>query len=305
MANRKAREYCCCAIPLVNAGIYTVLIEQLVFTATAGTLAIATTSIVGASTPSFAKWIFAIVCYVAAALQVLGIIAVAQDKAITFRRFLTLHGIVAAALFAVGAAWEAISASRHSKAQSACITDFFPNSSSSLGTTMCNIFPWVDVGIMGGMLVFFALVHIYFYVVMSSYSNAQQRAHDDYAAGGETKSLTNDIPMTNRWDNRPLNDPLLAEGVYTSQRNIGGYDHHRSNSGQSVSTVLAEPIQREYNSYDQNSYLQREPSTRYPETVHTQEPGPTPVYHDNYYSGEQGNSDLNRPLPSQPHPGEY
>ena len=35
-------------------------------------------AVVGASTPSFAKWIFAIVCYVATALQVLGIIAVAQ-----------------------------------------------------------------------------------------------------------------------------------------------------------------------------------------------------------------------------------
>lgn len=96
MAPKKAREYCCCAIPLVNAGIYTLLVEQLVFGVTAGTLAIATTSsecassirpralteiycaVVGASTPSFAKWIFAIVCYVAAALQLLGIIAVAQ-----------------------------------------------------------------------------------------------------------------------------------------------------------------------------------------------------------------------------------
>jgi hypothetical protein len=303
MAQKKAREYCCCAIPLVNAGIYTLLVEQLVFGVTAGTLAIATTSIVGASTPSFAKWIFAIVCYVAAALQVLGIIAVAQDKAITFRRFLTLHGIAVTALFAVSAAWVALSASRHSTSQSACIKSFFPNSSTSLGTTMCNIFPWVDVGIMGGMLVFFSLVHIYFYVVMSSYSNSQQRAHDDYAYGGESKSLTNDIPMNNRMESLPLHDPLIAEGAYSGQRSMSGeYDHRRNNSGQSLSTVMAEPIQREY---DQGSYMQRVPSTAYPATVYTQEPGPTPVYHDDYYSGEHGTSDLNRPLPSQPHPGEY
>ena len=38
----KPRDYCCCAIPLVNAGIYTALIEQLVLGITAGVLAIST-----------------------------------------------------------------------------------------------------------------------------------------------------------------------------------------------------------------------------------------------------------------------
>lgn len=40
----KARDYCCCAIPLVNAGIYALLIEQFVLGITAGTLSIATSS---------------------------------------------------------------------------------------------------------------------------------------------------------------------------------------------------------------------------------------------------------------------
>lgn len=143
---------------------------------------------------------------------------------------------------------------------------------------------------------------------MSSYSNSQQRAHDDYASSGEIKSLTNNIPMNTRMESLPLRDPAFADDAYSGQRNVGGgYDHYRSNSGQSLSTVMAEPIQREY---DQGSYLQRAPSTAYPETaypetLYTQEPGPTPVYHDDYYNGEHGNSDLNRPLPSQPHPGEY
>ena len=91
----KPREYCCCAIPLVNAGIFSVLVEQLVAGVIAGTLALATPSsmsfipvldhpftsyptVVGAATPSFAKWIFAIVCYVAAAIQVFGFMGVAQ-----------------------------------------------------------------------------------------------------------------------------------------------------------------------------------------------------------------------------------
>ena len=40
----KPREYCCCEIPVVYAGIYTALVEQLVLGIVAGTLAIATPS---------------------------------------------------------------------------------------------------------------------------------------------------------------------------------------------------------------------------------------------------------------------
>jgi hypothetical protein len=40
----KPREYCCCAIPIVNSGIYAALLEQLVLGIVAGTLSIATPS---------------------------------------------------------------------------------------------------------------------------------------------------------------------------------------------------------------------------------------------------------------------
>ena len=40
----KAREYCCCAIPLVNAGIYITLTEHLVVSLLVGILSVATPS---------------------------------------------------------------------------------------------------------------------------------------------------------------------------------------------------------------------------------------------------------------------
>lgn len=52
-----------------------------------------------------------------------------------------------------------MSATRHSTAKAKCITDFFTDAngaSSSEGDTLCNIFPWVDVGIMGGLWVLLA-----------------------------------------------------------------------------------------------------------------------------------------------------
>lgn len=69
------------------------------------------------------------------------------------------------AAFAIAAAWTIISASRHSTAQSNCLTTFFGASSSdtvlkSEGDILCNIFPWVDVGIMGGLWVLLAIVHV-------------------------------------------------------------------------------------------------------------------------------------------------
>lgn len=40
----KSREYCCCAIPLVNAGIYATLVEQTVLGIIVGALSFATPS---------------------------------------------------------------------------------------------------------------------------------------------------------------------------------------------------------------------------------------------------------------------
>ncbi|KAG6334291.1 hypothetical protein ID866_4788 [Astraeus odoratus] len=40
----KPREYCCCAIPLVNPGIYATLTEQFVLGVVVGTLSVATPS---------------------------------------------------------------------------------------------------------------------------------------------------------------------------------------------------------------------------------------------------------------------
>lgn len=94
----KPREYCCCAIPLVNAGIYSTLIVQSATGILVGALAVGTpysqsitfllfsslikiiSPVVGASTPSFASWLLGIVCFVAAAVQPLGFIGVSRVR---------------------------------------------------------------------------------------------------------------------------------------------------------------------------------------------------------------------------------
>ncbi|KAG9314430.1 hypothetical protein JVU11DRAFT_5227 [Chiua virens] len=226
----KQRDYCCCAIPLINAGIYTTLTEQFMLGIIAGTLSVATPSIVGAATPSFAPLLFAIFCYVAAAIQIMGFVAVAQEKTITYRRYVTLHTIATIVVFSIAAVWIIISAARHSTAQSNCEATFFSGSTSSEGGTLCDIFSWADVGLMGAAWVFFALVQTYFLFVLSSYGSSQREDHEKYdALNDSTRALTDDIPMADRgdpWDSRPSYEFAGGHGRgHAREDSTGVYDH--------------------------------------------------------------------------------
>ena len=121
----------------------------------------------------------AIICYVAAGLQVLGFIGVAkvcpdfevqvrvssdfvQERGILFRRYLTLHIFATLAAFVVAGVMIGLSAGHHDDAQTKCISKFFTaqSTSTSLADTLCNIFPWVDVGVMGGLWLLLAISQV-------------------------------------------------------------------------------------------------------------------------------------------------
>ncbi|KAI0800893.1 hypothetical protein C8Q74DRAFT_1314298 [Fomes fomentarius] len=282
----KPREYCCCAIPIIYAGIYATILEQLVLGVVAGTLSIATPSIVGASTPSFAKWIFAVIAWTVGAVQVLGLVAVRQERPVFYRRYITLHLLTTVAAFGVAAAWIAISATRHTQAQNQCINDFYKNTVSATngqGETLCNIFPWADVGIMGRYAT-------YLYVVLSSFGKGQRRDHIKYQSlvSDSAKSLNN-IPLVDRggaWESRQSTENLVQPG---------GHIRHDSNA--SVATVMGDKVQ----TYSDN-YAAFPPN---PPNVYTQEPGPTPHAYDNYYSTQNTyGAGVGYPERSQAHPGE-
>jgi hypothetical protein len=100
---------------------------------------------------------------VGAGLQLLGIFGVAKEKRILFRRYLTLHSITLSAGFAVAIAWTVISVTRHSTAKSNCIKDFFvdtDNSTTDAADKICEIFPYVDIGVMGGLILVLAIAQV-------------------------------------------------------------------------------------------------------------------------------------------------
>ncbi|KAF8168021.1 hypothetical protein B0H34DRAFT_670305 [Crassisporium funariophilum] len=309
---KKSREYCCCAIPMVNAGIYATLIEQLSLSILVGALAVATPSIVGASTPSFATWVLGIICFVAAGVQVFGFIGVAREKTILYRRFVTLHGIVASAAFSVAAAWIITSATRHNNAKAKCIKDFFTTGSttSSEGDTLCTIFPWVDVGIMGALWVILAVLHVYLFFVLSSYGTAQRRDHDQYdRVYDPSQPLTSEnIPLDSQhdpWDSRPSTDYLGNKAV---SRGLS-YKHVRQESAASASDVFSQQYQEpkdglsnsdySYSAYPSHAQNTNDPA--YPSYAYTQEAIATPT--NNYYNVPTA-SHIEKPGQAQPHPAE-
>jgi hypothetical protein len=78
-----------------------------------------------------------------------------------YRRYVTLHGMALCAAFALAAVWAIISATRHSTALSNCLQEFFSDEAlQSEGQTLCDIFSWVDVGIMGGLWVLLAILQV-------------------------------------------------------------------------------------------------------------------------------------------------
>ena len=90
---------------------------------------------------------------------------------IFYRRYTTLHLLVTVAAFSVAVVWIALSAARHKTAQSNCINNFYDDSTEeSEASILCNIFPWVDVGLMAGLWVLLAISQVS--VILESAYNA-------------------------------------------------------------------------------------------------------------------------------------
>ena len=194
-----------------------------------------------------------------------------QEKTILYRRYVTLHGIGISAAFSIAAAWIILSATRHSNAETKCLQDFFSStdsaSSSTEGTTLCNIFPWVDIGIMGGLWVLLGILtvshlsafypfliapQLYLFIVLSSYGAAQRRDHDQYNhVYDPSQPLTTEhIPLDNQahadpWDSRPSID---------HNQFGGGYKHVRNNSSVSASDIMNDPYQKPKDGLSNSDY---------------------------------------------------
>ncbi|WVO16653.1 hypothetical protein L204_104333 [Cryptococcus depauperatus] len=248
-------RYCCCAIPLVNAGIYAVLGEQGVLSIAVGILIFATPDVVGASYPAYGGIILAIICFAVAAVQPMGFIGVLREKTATFKFYVWINSLLILAAFVCAAALIITSALKHKHAVTTCEQKFFTdsgNSSTSANETLsaeseklCSAFAWADVGIMGGLWVILFLVQGYFIYLTRVYSKSQvsdhKLYHSVYSENPEAFTMSilrssrynpgsvyNTMPGPNAdaWDTRPSMESLRGE---TTKPNQTRYldDNHR------------------------------------------------------------------------------
>lgn len=80
-----------------------------------------------------------------------------------FRTYLATHASMTIAAFSVTAAWVIVSGIRRSTARTKCEVDFFSTASGSLdseGQSLCNIFSWIDLGLMAGLWVILAIMQV-------------------------------------------------------------------------------------------------------------------------------------------------
>lgn len=82
-----------------------------------------------------------------------------------FKTYQWMNTTAVTAAFGIAAAFIGISASRHNTALTKCQSDFFkdPVAGSTSATdskTLCNIFTWVDIGLMAGLWVVLAVFQV-------------------------------------------------------------------------------------------------------------------------------------------------
>jgi len=290
----KIRERCCCAIPLLNFGAYSVLIETIVVGITSGTLSIAAPTIIGANLPSFAKWIFTIVCYVVAGIQLIGLWGVIKEEPTLFKTFQRLNSIAISAVFGVAAAFIGVAAGRHNTAVSKCQKKFYSSSSSALqqnSDKVCSAFAWVDVGLMVFLWVLLAIVQFYFVFVMGWYATAKAEDRKEY----HSVESPGGIALQPRMDTFPRDDTYDVREQELPRGERGQYSHIRQASD--ASTVRNEEPYIPPNADSTHYYLPHH--TDYQDGHHQ--------YHDDDDPNDQGHSSpIDDPRYQYPHnPPQY
>ncbi|KAK4055753.1 hypothetical protein OIV83_000300 [Microbotryomycetes sp. JL201] len=178
-----SRTYVCCAVPLYNVGAYAILSQFTVIALVTGVLCFAAPDIIAVTVPSFAPYILGIVCMAVAVFQLFGFLGVYRDKPSMFKTYARINTVLVTAALVIALALIIISAARHSTAVNNCVNLFADRQTSTdqvtSGTDICNVWTWVQIGIMGLLFVIVALCEAYFLMFSHIYSSEQKLDHKD------------------------------------------------------------------------------------------------------------------------------
>ncbi|EGU12846.1 Proteophosphoglycan ppg4 [Rhodotorula toruloides ATCC 204091] len=192
-----------------NGGIYAILAQFLVISVVAGVLCFAAPSIVSVTTPSFLSYILGVLCFAVAAGQPFGFFGVYREKPRLFKAFLRINGLLVTASILLSLAIIIISAVQHSKGVDSCTMLFGTDNADSTAKNICNIWTWIQIGIMGLLFAIVALCEFYFVFYTSIYASEQRLDHARYDSVYSTAQ--EEIRQSGLWDGASMGRPSYSQ----------------------------------------------------------------------------------------------
>ncbi|GAA5909714.1 hypothetical protein JCM5296_005770 [Sporobolomyces johnsonii] len=233
-----SRTYVCCAVPLYNSGIYAVLAQFLIISIVTGVLCFAAPSIIAVTTPDFVSYILGVICMVVALAQPFGFFGVYRERVGLFRTYSRINMFFVLIALALALAIIIASAVKHSTAVTACEKLFSADSSDSTANTICNIWTWVQVGIMGLLFVIVGLCELYFLMYSSIYASEQKLDHARYNSVYSTAA--EEIRASGFWDGASVGRPSYSNDDLTAL----GYPQQQHGRNLSKSSGLRHELAR-------------------------------------------------------------
>ncbi|GAA6062794.1 hypothetical protein JCM10212_002163 [Sporobolomyces blumeae] len=238
-----SRTYVCCAVPLYNSGIYAILAQFLILSTVTGVLCFASPSIITVGTPEFVSYVLGALAIAVAAWQMFGFFGVYRDRVGLFKTYSRINMVLVVLALLLALAIIIISAVRHSAAIDTCQNLFSTDSASDSDTTaesICNIWTWVQVGIMGLLFVIVGLCELYFLMYSSIYASEQKLDHAKYNSVYSTAA--EEIRQSGYWDGVRGASYSQDEDLAVVPPLGAGYGHGR---GMSKSSGLRNEIGKE------------------------------------------------------------
>ncbi|GAA6005376.1 uncharacterized protein JCM10292_007327 [Rhodotorula paludigena] len=266
-----SRTYVCCAVPLYNAGIYAIMAQFLIIAVVAGVLCFAAPAIVSVTTPSFVSYILGVLSFAVAACQPFGFFGVFREKPRLFKSYLRLNGLLVTASILLALAVIIISAVKHSEGVDQCTRLFSADDTDTTANDICNIWTWIQIGIMGLLFVIVGLCEIYFICYTSIYASEQRLDHARYDS--VYSNAAEEIRQSGLWDqaSRPSysQDELIAPGYPSA----AGHGRNASkSSGLRNEIARAEEYDDEYYEGPRGGAGAYQDAYAYPQQQYQQQP---------------------------------
>ncbi|SCZ97989.1 BZ3500_MvSof-1268-A1-R1_Chr7-3g09661 [Microbotryum saponariae] len=229
----RARTYCCCAVPMYNTGIYTIIAQFAVISLVTGILSLAAPKIVSVAVPSFGGYILGACCILVALIQVFGFFGVYRERPSLYRQYALWNMLAVLLALGVALAFIILSCVRHSTALASC-EGLFATATTTVAqnSAVCNIWMWVQVGLMGLLWIIVAIAEVYFVMLSYGYAKSQRLDHAKYDSVFETvreEIRQSGIYSTDRPSTVGSLEPLVSS---THPQPYAAAPHHgRQNSG--------------------------------------------------------------------------